>query len=187
MSRRHISIDLGPLALPFFSESNLTESSFGKASKDDIEKFHNLLRDGENEKKKSVNLDDQNFSDIGIKDIESEIKAGEKLIELAKATSAAASSINGEDEKLILVTAEIKIRESLLPDTTITAKKINNDIFFELCIGDESHRNWLVKKLPVLAKEIGERINCQIQISVLDSKNRDSVIATQRWPDVEQC
>lgn len=185
MTRRHISIDLGPMSLPFFEQSELSEMKLEKASKSDIEKLHALLRDGNSNNQELVILEEQKLNDIDITNFLSEIEDGEKVYEISKAASEAVMAIHSMDSKSNLTTANLKIREALLPDTTITAKKINNHFYFDLFIGDEVHRQWLIKRLPLFVRQIGERINCPLEVSVFDPKKINSAIATQKWPDVE--
>lgn len=186
MPGRFNSIDLGPMSLPFFQQTEINDTKFDTASRFDIEKLNSLLSDGgnndhglepEEECKKLPNVDWKNFINS--------LADSEKIFELSSIASKFSSSLATQSNKSIIACAEIKIRENILPNSTIKASKNDNKFYFDLCIGDEYHQKWIVHKLPDLVRQIGERIKSPLVISVFSLENRVSAIATCDWPEVE--
>jgi hypothetical protein len=184
MTGRLFSIDLGPMSLPFHEQAD----SYGLdniALKSDIEKLNALLRDGGKKKNQNYESDDEKIlSSNNSVNIFTVNKENEKINELCSSISKAFTSTIQLGYKSRIATVELKICESLLPDSSITASHTDNQFYFELCVGDDNYRYWLIEKLPELVIQISVRINRSFVVAVFDPNKRTAPVATQSWPEV---
>jgi hypothetical protein len=187
MAGRLNSIDLGPMSLPFSEQSELSDMKLDIASHSDIEKLNALLRDGSNNKQSLDQSDEfQILFENNFDMFSSNIDNNKKIIEITNIAYDVFISFNNFIDQTNINFVELNIRENILPDSTIKAEKKDNKFNFELCISCEDHRNWLVQKLPLLVREIGDRIRHPLVISIFDPDKRMSPIATISWPVVDE-
>ena len=184
MTGRFFSIDLGPMSLPFHEQAE-SNGLINIASKSDIEKLTSLLRDGSKKNNQNYDSDDAKIIPsnnlVNIFTINNE---NEKIYELCASTNKAFSSIIQLGYKSRIATVELKICESLLPDSSITASHTDNQFYFELCVGDDNYRYWLIEKLPELVRQISVRINRSFVVAIFEPNKRTVPVATQSWPEV---
>ena len=185
MSGRFNSIDLGPLSLSFFQQSELNDVKLDDASRSDIEKLHEFLHNGNNNNNLEQTEECKKLSDVDSNKFITSLSDSEKIFELISISSQAVFSIFNQPDKSKIDCAELKIRDNILPDSTIKAFKKNNKYYFDLCIGDENNRKLIVKKLPDLVIQIGERINHALVINIFNCENKTLPIATCDWPKAE--
>jgi hypothetical protein len=187
MAARLNSIDLGPMSLPFNEQSDVSEFKLDVASRSDIEKLKSLLKDGGNNKRGlDQSAESQSFLENNSDIFLSAIDNSEKINQISSISVDCVDSLNKSVDQLNIDFVELTIQENLLPDATINALKKDNQFYFELCVGSENYRLWLVAKLPELVREIGERINHPLVISVFSPEQRMVPIATISWPVVDK-
>jgi hypothetical protein len=78
----------------------------------------------------------------------------------------------------------VGLREALLPDTTVRLSESEGRLRIELACGAARVADWLDRKLPALARELGERLNRPLELVV--SMAGGSVVAERRWPGDER-
>jgi hypothetical protein len=75
----------------------------------------------------------------------------------------------------------VGLRESLLPDTAVRLFESEGRLRIEFTCGTSRVAEWLVRKLPVLARELGERLNRPLELAVL-MKDGD-LVGSINWPE----
>jgi hypothetical protein len=168
MTKAYKMIDFGPLALPFLDDINSKEMQNDNANPFDVEKLNNLLHDKRKNNKDVVQLEEENLFE-NISKI-SAFKNNDKNIDLIKLAELMA--LIAETVAVGIATSvSLKINPSLLPNTTLVAKEIDQGILFEFYIKDENHRSRLVENLDNLTKDLSKKLRCTVQIFIFDPLN----------------
>lgn len=75
----------------------------------------------------------------------------------------------------------VGLREELLPDTAVRLFESEGRLRIEFTCGTSRVAEWLVRKLPVLTRELGQRLNRPLELAVL--MNDGSVVGSRNWPE----
>lgn len=164
MTKAYKMVDFGPLALPVLDEINTLDMHTDKANPIDVEKLNNLLRDKGRGKREALEVEDTNPvpspSAITSNDKKEIIDFNKLAILICKIAETIATGT--------AATVTLKVNPSLLPNTTLIAKEIDHGILFEMFIGDELHRKKLIDAITDLAKDLVQRLRCDVKISIFD-------------------
>lgn len=183
MTGKRSTVDLGPMSLPVGDSVNFPESYLVKARALDINKLNDLMREGGHqntvsiEPEEGLNLPNANLQQFSaaLQDAKKVDALSEKIASVVPKTS---SAVKGQAAAGI----EIRIRETLLPETTLTVREADGKLSFDVWVGHADTRRWLVQKLPAVVQQVGQRLNRPLQITVFDPWCRQEAIAQCVWP-----
>jgi hypothetical protein len=77
--------------------------------------------------------------------------------------------------------AEIQISPELLAETHLSVTDTGARIEFVFRVGGDTDRDWLCQHLPWLAKTIGERLERDVRVAVLDSVESGLSCVFEDW------
>jgi hypothetical protein len=75
----------------------------------------------------------------------------------------------------------VGLREALLPDTSVRLHESQGRLCIEFTCGTHRVADWLDRKLPVLAREMGQRLDRPLELAV--SMSNGAHVGTRHWPD----
>lgn len=174
MTRRGSPVDFGPLALPvgdmpFFQESHVTS-----ASVKDVERLQALLSD------RGRGGQDKDDSSVELPRATAAVMARDSmhlLSSLAEVLPGLAASPAFKAQQF----AEIEISPELLTETNLSVTDTGARIEFVFRVGGDTDRDWLRQHLSWLAKTVGERLERDIRVVVLDSMESSLSGAFEDW------
>lgn len=174
MTRRGSPVDFGPLSLPVGDMPFFQESHIASASVKDVERLQALLsdrgRDGQGREDPLLELPGA-FPAAMARD------SMYLLSSLAEALPALATSPAVKAQQH----AKIQINPELLADTHLSVTDTGVRIEFVFQVGGDTDRDWLRQHLPWLAKTLGERLERDVRVVVLDSVESELSGAFEDW------
>lgn len=174
MTRRGSSVDFGPLSLPVGDMPFFQDSQLASASVSDVERLQALLsdrgRDGQGKEELLLELP-RPTAVVMVRD------SMHLLSSLAEALPGLVASPAFKAQQQ----AEIQISPELLADTHLSVTDTGGRFEFVFRIGGDTDRDWLRQHLPWLAKTVGERLERDVRISVLDSVESGLSGAFEEW------
>lgn len=183
MAGKTSDVDLGPMRLHLGEPADLPDSCLKPARTGDVEKLNALMRDGGRHHAVSAEAEERlSLSDINLQYFSQAMQEASTLNALSDSMASEVSKIRHVEKGQAVPEIEICIRESLLPDTTLTARDTDGCLSFELCVGNPEKRHWLAEKLPVLVKDLGQRLNRPLQVALFDPMHKHDALALCAWP-----
>ncbi len=162
MTRRGSPVDFGPLSLPVGDMPFFQESHAASASVQDVERLEALLSDrGKGGRDKDDSLVELPRASATLMTRDSMYL----LSSLAEALPGLAASPTFKSQQH----AEIQISPELLADTHLSVTDTGVRVEFVFRVAGDSDRDWLRQHLPWLAKTVGEKLERDVRIAVLDS------------------
>jgi len=174
MTRRGSPVDFGPLSLPVGDTPFFQESHVGSASVQDVERLQTLLSD------RGRGGQDQDDSLVELPRVTAAVMARDSthlLYSLAETLPSLAASPAFKAQQF----AEIEISPELLADTHLSVTDTGARIEFVFRVGGDTDRDWLRQHLPWLAKTIGEKLERDVRVGVLDSVESGLSGAFEDW------
>ena len=162
MTRRGSPVDFGPLSLPVGDMPFFQESYVASASVKDVERLQALLSD------RGRGGQDKDDSLVELPRATAAVMARDSmhlLSSLAEALPGLAASPAFKAQQH----AEIQISHEILADTLLSVTDTGVRIEFVFRVVGDSDRDWLRQHLPWLAKTVGERLERDVRIAVLDA------------------
>jgi hypothetical protein len=174
MTRRSSPVDFGPLSLPVGDMPFFQDSHAVPASISDVERLQALLSDhGRGGQDKEDSLVELPRASAAVMTRDSM----HLLSSLAEALPGLAASPAFKAQQF----AEIEISPELLADTHLSVTDTGARIEFVFRVGGDTDRDWLRQHLPWLAKTVGERLDRDVRIGVLDSVESGLSGAFEDW------
>jgi hypothetical protein len=174
MTRRGSPVDFGPLSLPVGDLPFFQESHVASASVKDVERLQALLSD------RGRGGQDQDDSLVELPRVTAAVMARDSmhlLYSLAETLPGLAVSPAFKSQQH----AEIQISPELLAETHLSVTDTGARIEFVFRVGGDTDRDWLCQHLPWLAKTVGERLERDVRIAVLDSVESGLSGAFEDW------
>jgi hypothetical protein len=174
MTRRGSPVDFGPLSLPVGDMPFFQESQAGSASVQDVERLQALLSDS------GRGGQDKDDSLVELPRATAVVMARDSmhlLSSLAEALPGLAASPAFKSQQY----AEIQIGRELLADTHLSVTDSGVRIEFVFRVAGDTDRDWLRQHLPWLAKTVGEKLERDVRIAVLDSVESGLSGAFEDW------
>ena len=174
MTRRGSPVDFGPLSLPVGDMPFFQESNVASASAQDVERLQALLSD------RGRGGQDKDDSSVELPRATAAVMARDSmhlLSSLAEALPGLAASPAFKAQQF----AEIEISPELLANTHLSVTDTGARIEFVFQVGGDSDRDWLRQHLPWLAKTVGERLERDVRVVVLDSMESGLSGAFEDW------
>jgi hypothetical protein len=162
MTRRGSPVDFGPLSLPVGDMPFFQEAHVASASAKDVERLQALLSD------RGRGGQDKDDSLVELPRASAAFMARDSmylLSSLAEALPGLAASPAFKAQQF----AEIEISPELLANTHLSVTDTGARIEFVFRVGGDTDRDWLRQHLPWLAKTVGEKLERDVRIAVLDS------------------
>lgn len=162
MTRRGSPVDFGPLSLPVGDMPYFPDSHVASASANDVERLQALLSDrgggGEGREESLVELPRATAAVMARDSMH-------LLSSLAEALPGLVASPAFKAQQH----AELQISPEFLADTHLSVSDTVGRIEFVFRVAGDTDRDWLRQHLPWLAKTVGERLERDVRIAVLDS------------------
>lgn len=174
MTRRGSPVDFGPLSLPVGDMPFFQDSHVASASVNDVERLQALLsdrgRDGQGGEDTLVEQP-RATAIVMVRD------SMHLLSSLAEALPEIVASPVFNSSKH----AAIQISNELLADTHLEVRDTGVRVEFVFRVGGDSDRDWLRLHLRWLAKTVGESLERDVRVAVLDSPQSGSSGVFEDW------
>jgi hypothetical protein len=174
MTRRGSPVDFGPLSLPVGDMPFFQDAHVASASVKDVERLQALLSDrGRGGQEKDDSLVELPRASPAVMSRDSM----HLLSSLAEALPGLVASPAFRAQQH----TEIQISPELLADTHLLVTDTGARIDFVFRVGGDTDTDWLRQHLPWLAKTVGERLERDVRIAVLDSVESGLSCAFEDW------
>ncbi len=174
MTRRSSPVDFGPLSLPVGDMPFFQDSHALPASGNDVERLQALLSDrGRGRQDKGDSLGEVPKATPAIMARDS--------IHLLSSLAGALTGLPASPAFKAQQFAEIAISPEILADTHLSITDTGARIEFVFRVAGDSDRDWLRQHLPWLAKTVGEKLERDVRIAVLDSVESGLSGAFEDW------
>jgi hypothetical protein len=174
MTRRGSPVDFGPLALPVGDMPFFEDLHVASASVSDVERLQALLsdrgRDGQGGEDPLPEVP-RALRTVMARD------SMYLLSSLAEALPGITASPGFKAQQF----TDIEISPELLTDTHLSVTDTGSCIEFVFRVGGDTDRDWLRQHLPWLAKTVGERLERDVRVAILDSVESCASSAFEDW------
>jgi hypothetical protein len=174
MTRRGSPVDFGPLSLPVGDMPFFQESHVASASVQDVERLEALLSDRER------GGQDKDDSMVELPRATASVMARDSMYLLSSLAEALPGLVTSPAFKA-QQHAEIQISPELLADTHLSVTDTGVRIEFVFRVAGDTDRDWLRQHLPWLAKTVGEKLERDVRIAVVDSVESGLSGAFEDW------
>jgi len=167
------SVDLGPMYLQVGQEESHHGSQPAGADAGDVARFQSLL--GERRGRRSTDLPDDALQVPGPLEAPPAvaIEDGEKDLCDEIAHLWVGTGLHSRRE------VRMALRESLLPDTSVHLFEAGSCLRIEFICGTLRIADWLVRRLPGLARNLGGQLDRELELSVVHGDG--SIAGSLRW------